>query len=800
MVAEGDGFSLDSIFVEKYADEVILQIFRENIGIRSEYSIEDVRRASIKALRNGCDEKYVGHILELAQLVEEESLRESRFSSIGALEQERYREISLSLLNASLQSKHENNRQKLRHCFEANCHYINMDFVEVQFFAISQQLNSSNSEMARYWTIGLNYLSDFLIDTELGNRRVNLEMADKNNVLLLIFYQRNDLFLEACEAFLKRSLILKKKTWENRSDNIEESIKCLDACLGTIDGYSLSGERIDQINAEACVSIGELYLHREKGVKEENIEIAITLFLGVLPSLERNKEWRNWAALQNYLGLAYRDRISGIKTENWLRSEHYFSQAINVFEKHNSIIELAFLQANLGNLYLDKWRGENLKDLTVLQKAIEFLNLALSNFPYEASENRSQLLSEIGDAYRLSYLNGEIDDFTNSVNSLSMALECCSKDISPRLWAGINQSLGHLFLEKSTGDRCDQYENAIRFLTNCLQVHTPKNERLTWIESCNLLGLAYANRVSGNPKENIEKAVSLYKAALQAIEDADDPSLSIRIKHNLGIAYSEGKTSRKKSDSAEDVKFSEYHIGENPYLDKLLQVSEAPEIGGDLETAIIMLREVRSSHYASGYAYGWGLASINLAKFLFKRKHGTRGEDITEAYSLLQDSLRVFTPSFMPHLFFQAHYFLGRVCLAGSTLQQDFENKQEDIQSAISHFKEGLKADSENKFSDLHLDSLKFLGYSYLRYAELYQEYTEDRVAQESLSDLACSCFESAIDFLETTRNDVAFTQGEKNRISEDGQNFYELIIDTCIAMNRPIKAFEYAERSRIQD
>ncbi|WP_293063318.1 CHAT domain-containing protein [Okeania sp. SIO2B3] len=93
----------------------------------------------------------------------------------------------------------------------------------------------------------------------------------------------------------------------------------------------------------------------------------------------------SWAGIQNNLGLAYRDRISGNKVENQKTAIAFFQEALQVYTPEADPINCLNTSRNLGNLHFSK--GNWQETIDVYEQAITAVELSCS---WASDENRRQ--------------------------------------------------------------------------------------------------------------------------------------------------------------------------------------------------------------------------------------------------------------------------------------------------------------------------------------------------------------------------------------------------------------------------
>ncbi len=102
-------------------------------------------------------------------------------------------------------------------------------------------------------------------------------------------------------------------------------------------------------------------------------------------------------------------------------------------------------------------------------------------------------------------------------------------------------NLGNAYLNRITGERAENLEQAIAFFQQALCVYTFDAFPENWAGTQNNLGLAYGNRIIGERAENLEQAIAFYKQALRVYTFDAFPLNYADTSFNLGRVYQEAK-------------------------------------------------------------------------------------------------------------------------------------------------------------------------------------------------------------------------------------------------------------------
>ena len=90
-------------------------------------------------------------------------------------------------------------------------------------------------------------------------------------------------------------------------------------------------------------------------------------------------------------------------------------------------------------------------------------------------------------------------------------------------------NLGVLHLQRTSGDRAENLEEAISYLEAAAQLSEQHGLRAEWARTQANLGVAYRERVDGDRSENLERSLACLGAALESLGDDHDPVERARI-------------------------------------------------------------------------------------------------------------------------------------------------------------------------------------------------------------------------------------------------------------------------------
>jgi tetratricopeptide (TPR) repeat protein len=260
-------------------------------------------------------------------------------------------------------------------------------------------------------------------------------------------------------------------------------------------------------------NIGTAYRNRLRGERAENLEKAIVAYELVLQIRTREAFPEDWAMTQNNLGNVYGDCLRGEHAENLEKAIVAYELALQIRTREAFPEDWAMTQNNLGATYRDRLRGERAENL---EKAITAHELALQIYTREAySENWAMTQTNLGNAY-LKRLRGErAANIEKGITAYELALQVFPREAFPENWATTQNNLGAAYGDRLRGERAENLEKAIAASELALQVYTRESFPENWAGTQNNLGTAYRARLRGERAENLEKAIAAYELALQ---------------------------------------------------------------------------------------------------------------------------------------------------------------------------------------------------------------------------------------------------------------------------------------------
>ena len=283
------------------------------------------------------------------------------------------------------------------------------------------------------------------------------------------------------------------------------------------------------------------------GNRALNIEIAITCLKLALTVWTRESNAQNWAAIQNSLGINYRNCIQGEKAQNLETAIACYTQALSVYTRKAFPQDWAMTQMNLGAAYWDRIQGEKAENL---ETAIACYTEALSVYtPNAFPQQWAMTQMGLGVAYSNRIQGEKAENIETAIACYTEALSVYTRKDFPQDWAMTQMNLGVAYSNRIQGEKAENIETAIACYTEALSVYTRKDFPQDWAMTQMNLGTAYWDRIQGEKAENIETAIACYTEALSVYTRKAFPQQWATTQNNLGTAYSD----RIQGEKAENI-------------------------------------------------------------------------------------------------------------------------------------------------------------------------------------------------------------------------------------------------------
>ncbi|WP_293125979.1 CHAT domain-containing protein [Microcoleus sp. bin38.metabat.b11b12b14.051] len=406
-------------------------------------------------------------------------------------------------------------------------HLLNDRFAEI-LQQVAQNLIAEHPEAIELIVALIGNLSINIYEFPRGNRANNLEIAITGYQIVLNNRQPGS--EKYAQTQNRLAVAYSNRIKGLRTDNLELAIGIYEAALTV---YTLEDFSEDWAMTQNNLALA--YWERISGLRAQNLERAITLYDAALKVFTREDFPKQWATTQNNLALAYSNRINGSRLQNLERAIAFYQAALTVYTLEDFPKKWAMTQNNLGETYRNRINGSRAENLEL---AIGFFEGALTvrafeDFPEDWADTKNNLAMTYSNR-----INGsQANNLERAIVLYEEALTVYTLEDFPEKWAGTQNNLADAYSNKINGSRADNLELAIASYHNALTVRTVENFPEKWAMTQNNLANAYLCRINGSQAQNLERAIAFYQAALTVYTLEDFPEKWAGTQNNLAIAY-----------------------------------------------------------------------------------------------------------------------------------------------------------------------------------------------------------------------------------------------------------------------
>jgi len=328
-----------------------------------------------------------------------------------------------------------------------------------------------------------------------------------------------------------------------KADNLEQAIRCMKCALSV---------RIREIFPEdwatTQTNLASAYTLRIRAEKADNLEVAISYSKAALQVYTRESFPEQWAGVHNNLSSVHIERIRGERAENLEQAIRHIQQALQVYTRESFPEQWAMLQTNLGFAYTHRIRGVRVDNLSA-----SIRNYTNASQVYTRDGNPEKWattqLNLSGSYFELVRIGeNQANNAEKEINCLEKALEVYTREAFPERWVmlQINFSSAYLYLntiqQKPEAGK-DDLEAAIGYSQAALEIITCDNSPERWatiqqqLGNSHLIGIRYCFGVEDKLKENLQRAIHYFQAALQVYTKQSFPQNYVQNKVSLATAY-----------------------------------------------------------------------------------------------------------------------------------------------------------------------------------------------------------------------------------------------------------------------
>lgn len=382
-------------------------------------------------------------------------------------------------------------------------------------------------------------------------------------------------------------------------DKLDENLADVLCRLWTDDLSKWQEQRHDFV--AGIINFSNLIQEFPLGDKAANLEIAIAGYEVIATVLTRDVSAKEWATVQNSLGVAYSKRIYGDRQQNLETALSHFRTALQVRNCKAFPAAWVMTQNNMGTAFYQRLKGSRAKNID------------------------------------------------RAIACLEAALQVCAEEGLSEQGAMVQDNLGTVYRERIKGDQAENLEKAIVAHKAALQVYTPEEFRENWARTQYHLGIAYSEQIRGEPEQNLDMAIAAYEAALQVFTLEMFPRMWAMIQNSLGLAYAQ----RKRDDPQQNLAMAiaAYQSALLVYTRESLprewsmvqnNLGNAYSDLKNLEQAIIAYQAALQIYTRETDSYRWATIQNNLASVYHDQGN------TSAAFDCLKLALEIYTPSAFP--------------------------------------------------------------------------------------------------------------------------------------------------------
>ncbi len=264
----------------------------------------------------------------------------------------------------------------------------------------------------------------------------------------------------------------------------------------------------------AQMVLGNAYILRQRGSRKENLQRALKCHTEALAAFPLPDHAEDWARACYNLAIAYRQMPPGSLAGHLQHACHYYAQALRVFTATAHPAEWASIQAALGDVYGQREFGGRPRSL---QDAQRCYRAALeTRTPERNPAGWATLQNNLGNVCA-EQAEDEADPavqrqlLRQAITYYAAALTERPRTRFPARWAETVNNLGVAYSQGPTGDASADFERAVNYLRQALEVHTPQR----YPRACRRAALNLARLLFG--QRQWEAAQDAYAAAIAAM-------------------------------------------------------------------------------------------------------------------------------------------------------------------------------------------------------------------------------------------------------------------------------------------
>ena len=346
-----------------------------------------------------------------------------------------------------------------------NLELLDDNFPEIWSDFIIKELSSEPAKQAILTASSISSLSNLIANFPQGSQANNIEIAiaGYQAISQVIDYERSSNFWALQQLSLGN--IYFQRIRGDRLKNQEQAIFYLENAFKV---YKKHGK--PQNCAATKYVLANVYSERIKGDRLENQERAIFCYREALEIFSQ-EEFLNKPMLVEILynlGVCFSSLIKDDKSQNIENAILCYQNALQNHTRATNPVTWAAIQNSLASAYKDRIIGDRQQNFRL---ALYALNEALQVYTYDAFPKQWAMTK-----LNLASIYYELDSIQNNPQFLENAIAACQETLQvytyqefPNSWASTQNILGDVYTRQG------EYETAIAFYRQALEIWTPTN-------------------------------------------------------------------------------------------------------------------------------------------------------------------------------------------------------------------------------------------------------------------------------------------------------------------------------------
>jgi CHAT domain-containing protein len=310
-----------------------------------------------------------------------------------------------------------------------------------------------------------------------------------------------------------------------RADNLEEAIGLLHHARELVPPMHAG------LSSVAAYNLGELYLARVAGQREENLRQARLLAdeaVRIVSKLAYPEEWAAGKGLAGRCDLAWAEQhTDGTRSADIERAITFLRQGAQALERLSRNRVWVLLKVELARAYIARVVGGRPENI---ETALECCCDAFDGMDEKIdTETRSAVLQQRGLAYAERHYGDRRENLDRARTDLTEALRARLRGTEG--WATTTTNLANVLA--MLGD----HSTAAKHYVEALTVRTPANFPSGWAQTTDSLATVEASRRDGDRGANLQRAINLWRQVLDIGVAQGESLFRARILEKIGTAH-----------------------------------------------------------------------------------------------------------------------------------------------------------------------------------------------------------------------------------------------------------------------